>query len=224
MCCPRGESDNPDGSWFCIEWGILLRPRYPGCRVDTLPQVKCCGECDTPPTGQIPAPHLAPLQPPLNDTDGHLVEEILLSKTALEGERKQMTVLFADLKGYVELPADRDSEKAHQWLDPVLEGVMAALHRFNGTINQDTSGGVMILFGAPIAHEDNPQRKVRIAVMNRSWRSVTWCGVRSPEIDNHQSVSGNICPEADYRMQGVWYRLQDQHIGLAPGLFPAPIV
>ena len=91
-------------------------------------------------------------------TPAHLAEKILSSKTALEGERKQVTVLFADLKGSMELLADRDPEEARQLLDPVLEHMMAAVHRYEGTVNQVMGDGIMALFGAPIAHEDHAVR------------------------------------------------------------------
>jgi class 3 adenylate cyclase len=76
------------------------------------------------------------------------VEKILTSRSALEGERKQVTVLFADLKGSMELLADRDSEEARQLLDPVLERLMAAVHRYEGTVNQVMGDGIMALFVA----------------------------------------------------------------------------
>jgi class 3 adenylate cyclase len=87
-----------------------------------------------------------------------LAEKILTSKAAMEGERKQVTVLFADLKGSMELLADRDPEEARQLLDPVLERMMAAVHRYEGTVNQVMGDGIMALFGAPIAHEDHAVR------------------------------------------------------------------
>jgi class 3 adenylate cyclase len=97
-------------------------------------------------------------QAPAAYTPSHLAEKILTSKTALEGERKQVTVLFADLKGSMELLADRDPEEARQLLDPVLERMMAAVHRYEGTVNQVMGDGIMALFGAPIAHEDHAVR------------------------------------------------------------------
>jgi class 3 adenylate cyclase/tetratricopeptide (TPR) repeat protein len=100
----------------------------------------------------------APTRAPLAYTPTHLVEKILTSRAALEGERKQVTVLFADLKGSMELLADRDPEEARQLLDPVLERMMAAVHRYEGTVNQVLGDGVMALFGAPIAHEDHAVR------------------------------------------------------------------
>ena len=95
---------------------------------------------------------------PQTYTPAHLAEKILTSKAALEGERKQVTVLFADLKGSMELLADRDPEEARQLLDPVLERMMAAVHRYEGTVNQVMGDGIMALFGAPIAHEDHAVR------------------------------------------------------------------
>jgi class 3 adenylate cyclase/tetratricopeptide (TPR) repeat protein len=95
---------------------------------------------------------------PLTYTPPYLAEKILTSRSALEGERKQVTVLFADLKGSMELLADRDPEEARQLLDPVLERMMAAVHRYEGTVNQVMGDGIMALFGAPIAHEDHAVR------------------------------------------------------------------
>src|SRR5215813_7143044 len=91
-------------------------------------------------------------------TPKHLAERILLSKQALEGERKQVTVLFADLKGSMELLADRDPEEARKLLDPVLEQMMEAVHHYEGTVNQVMGDGIMALFGAPLAHEDHAVR------------------------------------------------------------------
>jgi class 3 adenylate cyclase len=88
-------------------------------------------------------------------TPKHLAEKILTSRNALEGERKQVTVLFADLKGSMELLADRDPEDARKILDPVLERMMEAVHRYEGTVNQVMGDGIMALFGAPLAHEDH---------------------------------------------------------------------
>jgi class 3 adenylate cyclase/predicted ATPase len=113
---------------------------------------------------EVSAPHL--LLPPVSSQDRlplaytppYLAEKILTAKSVLEGERKQVTVLFADLKGSMELLADRDPEEARQLLDPVLERMMAAVHRYEGTVNQIMGDGIMALFGAPIAHEDHAVR------------------------------------------------------------------
>jgi class 3 adenylate cyclase/tetratricopeptide (TPR) repeat protein len=113
-------------------------------------------------TVMVPAksatPVEAPVRAPLTYTPPYLAEKILTSRSALEGERKQVTVLFADLKGSMELLADRDPEEARQLLDPVLERLMAAVHRYQGTVNQIMGDGIMALFGAPVAHEDHAVR------------------------------------------------------------------
>ncbi|MBM3224538.1 MAG: adenylate/guanylate cyclase domain-containing protein [Candidatus Tectomicrobia bacterium] len=88
----------------------------------------------------------------------HLAEKIRTARVTLAGERKQVTVLFADLKSSMELLADRDPEEARQILDPVLERMMEAVHRYEGTVNQVLGDGIMALFGAPIAHEDHAVR------------------------------------------------------------------
>src|SRR5262245_54309624 len=157
MRCPRCEADNPDGAKFCIECGTSLPPRCSQCGADTLPRAKFCAECGTPLGGQPAAPPPGHAQP-VRYTPSHLVEKILTSRANLEGERKQVTVLFADLKGSMELLAARDPEEARQLLDPVLERMMAAVHQYEGTVNQVMGDGIMALFGAPLAHEDHAVR------------------------------------------------------------------
>jgi predicted ATPase/class 3 adenylate cyclase len=121
-----------------------------------------------------PAPAGAQARTPLAYTPAHLAEKILTSRSALEGERKQVTVLFADLKGSMELLADRDPEEARQLLDPVLERMIEAVHRYEGTVNQVMGDGIMALFGAPIAHEDHAVRACYAAL--RKQETVTRYG------------------------------------------------
>src|SRR2546427_6031338 len=109
-----------------------------------------------PPAPPAPPPATAPA--PLAYTPPYLVEKILTARSALEGERKQVTVLFADLKGSTELIRDLDPEAAQHLLDPALQRMMDAVHRFEGTVNQVLGDGIMALFGAPIAHEDHAVR------------------------------------------------------------------
>src|SRR5262245_10882771 len=101
---------------------------------------------------------------PLSYTPIHLVEKILNSRGGVEGERKQVTVLFADLKGSMELLADRDPEEARHLLDPVLEVMMEAVHRYEGTVNQVLGDGIMAIFGAPLAHENHAVRAAYAAL------------------------------------------------------------
>ena len=130
---------------------------HPQVRDDEGRGLLWTGDADStapPPTTPVQTPeHI-----PLTYTPSYLAEKILTSRSALEGERKQVTVLFADLKGSMELLADRDPEDARQLLDPVLERMMAAVHRYEGTVNQIMGDGIMALFGAPIAHEDHAVR------------------------------------------------------------------
>jgi class 3 adenylate cyclase/tetratricopeptide (TPR) repeat protein len=116
---------------------------------------KFCNKCGTPTSSPPGQPRFAS---PESYTPKHLAEKILTSKAALEGERKQVTVLFADLKGSMELLADRDPEEARKILDPVLEHMMEAVHRYEGTVNQVMGDGIMALFGAPLSHEDHAVR------------------------------------------------------------------
>jgi len=111
---------------------------------------------------------IAPPRSPDSYTPKHLAEKILTSKSALEGERKQVTVLFADLKGSMELLADRDPEEARKILDPVLERMMEAVHHYEGTVNQVMGDGIMALFGAPLAHEDHAVRACYAALAMQS--------------------------------------------------------
>jgi class 3 adenylate cyclase/tetratricopeptide (TPR) repeat protein len=101
---------------------------------------------------------------PLAYTPKHLAEKILTSRSALEGERKQVTVLFADVAGFTTLAEQLDPEIVHDLINRCFEGITAEVHCFEGTINQYTGDGVMALFGAPIAHEDSPRRAVHAAL------------------------------------------------------------
>jgi class 3 adenylate cyclase len=101
-------------------------------------------------------------------TPTHLAQKILTSRSALEGERKQVTVLFADLTGSTALIADRDPEEARKLLDPVLEIMMEAVHRYEGIVNQVMGDGIMAIFGAPLAHEDHAVRACYAALAMQS--------------------------------------------------------
>jgi class 3 adenylate cyclase len=107
---------------------------------------------------RVPAPDDSQARAPLSYTPPHLVDKIVTSRRALEGERKQVTVLFADLKGSTELIRDLDHEAVQALLDPALQQMMDAVHRFEGTVNDVAGDGIMAMFGAPIAHEDHALR------------------------------------------------------------------
>ena len=156
MQCPRCQRENPPQAKFCLECGARVALTCTKCRSELPAGAKFCLECGEPVASQ------AATEPrftsPEAYTPKHLAERILGSKAALEGERKQVTVLFADLKASMELLADRDPEEARKILDPVLEMMMEAVHRYEGTVNQVMGDGIMALFGAPVAHEDHAVR------------------------------------------------------------------
>ena len=155
MQCSRCQGENPAGQKFCGECGARLAAICAACGASNPPAQKFCGECGHALTPDLSA---AGTRAPETYTPKHLAEKILSSRGALEGERKQVTILFADLKGSMELLADRDPEEARRLLDPVLERMMDAVHRYEGTVNQVMGDGIMALFGAPLAHEDHAVR------------------------------------------------------------------
>ncbi len=158
MQCPGCQHENREGRRFCAECGVSLALACPSCSFSNEPGEKFCGGCGAPLEAQVGSASASRFSSPQSYTPEHLAEKILTSKAALEGERKQLTVLFADLKGSMELLADRDPEEARKILDAVLERMMEAVHRYEGTVNQVMGDGIMALFGAPIAHEDHGAR------------------------------------------------------------------
>ncbi|HXU90638.1 MAG TPA: adenylate/guanylate cyclase domain-containing protein [Methylomirabilota bacterium] len=152
MNCPRCAGRNQEDARFCEDCGARLELSCPSCGQPVTPGKKFCRSCGAAVAAEGTA------SSPSSYTPKHLAEKILTSRAALEGERKQVTVLFADLKGSMELLADRDPEEARKILDPVLEQMMEAVHRYEGTVNQVMGDGIMALFGAPLAHEDHAVR------------------------------------------------------------------
>ena len=162
MRCPQCRHDNPDGVKFCGECGTRFESLCPRCGTGNPPANKFCHQCGqalaSPPT---PAARFAS---PQSYTPPHLAEKILTSRTALEGERKQVTVLFADVSGFTSISEQLDPEEVHQLMNRAFELMLGEVHRYEGTINQFLGDGVMALFGAPIAHEDHAQRAVHAAL------------------------------------------------------------
>jgi class 3 adenylate cyclase len=167
MNCSACQHDNPPAAKFCLECGGRLNLTCPSCGVPLPAKAKFCLECGAAlvgsrqtAVGSSPPPLTPnPATPsPLSYTPKHLADKILQSKSALEGERKQVTVLFADVKGSMELAEQLDPEQWHTILDRFFQILTEGVHRFEGTVNQYTGDGIMALFGAPIAHEDHAQR------------------------------------------------------------------
>jgi len=158
MKCSRCQHENASEARYCNTCGVRLEPACPSCGRGNAPGSLFCDQCGRPLTGSGSAARAQQSASPEPHLPKHLAEKILASKSALEGERKQVTVLFADLKGSMELLADRDPEEARRILDPVLTLMMDAVHHYEGTVNQVMGDGIMALFGAPLAHEDHAVR------------------------------------------------------------------
>jgi class 3 adenylate cyclase len=162
MKCPQCEFENRPQAKFCEQCAAPLARTCANCGTQLSATAKFCPECAHPVAGgQVTQPRFAS---PETYTPKHLAEKILTSKSALEGERKQVTVLFADMKGSMELLADRDPEEARKLLDPVIEHMMEAVHRYEGTVSNLMGDGIMSLFGAPLAHEDHAVRACHAAL------------------------------------------------------------
>jgi class 3 adenylate cyclase/tetratricopeptide (TPR) repeat protein len=156
MRCFGCATENASGRRFCADCGASLPAACPACGFENQPSDKFCGGCGVRLTATA-VPRI-PSAAPENYTPKPLAERILRSRAALEGERKQVTVLFADIKGSMELIQGTDPEEARRILDPAVEAMMAAVHRYEGTVNKCLGDGIMALFGAPIAHEDHAVR------------------------------------------------------------------
>ncbi len=165
--CPRCRTENLPDSLFCTECGARLEKACATCGAGNPPAARFCRRCGSSFAGERPAPE------PAAYTPRHLAEKILTVRAALEGERKQVTVLFADVQGSMDLAARVDPEDWHGILDGFFGILAEGVHRYEGTINQFTGDGIMALFGAPIAHEDHAQRACWAALHLRD-RLRTW--------------------------------------------------
>src|SRR5262249_19668996 len=158
MQCSQCRHQAPPDTEFCPECGAKLELVCLQCGTGNALSHKFCKECGNRlDAGKLTGPAPKFLSPDAY-TPKYLVEKILTSKHSLEAERKQVTVLFADIKGSLELLANRDPEDARTLLDAVLERMIDAVHRYEGTISHFLGDGVMALFGAPVAHEDHAVR------------------------------------------------------------------
>ena len=173
MRCESCGFENPAGMKFCGQCAAPLTHHCLSCGFENPPGFKFCGECAAPLTGRtsIPQPQPLPASPsPATYTPQHLAERIRAEQRALEargatdGERKTITALFADLKGSTALIESLDPEEARAIIDPALQLMMDSVHRYEGYVAQALGDGIFALFGAPIAHEDHPQRALYAAL------------------------------------------------------------
>ena len=186
MKCPSCHTDNPSANRFCDQCGEPLEARCPQCGTVLRAGARFCGACghrlapspsaERSPSASPPAAPVSPTsaRPIASYTPKHLADKVLKARSAIEGERRQVTVLFADIAGFTSLAEARDPEEVHQIVDRCFEAITAEVHRFEGTINQYTGDGVMALFGAPIAHEDSARRAVHAALgIQRAMRDLS---------------------------------------------------
>jgi class 3 adenylate cyclase len=155
--CPKCQCDNEPGSKFCLECGAKLELKCPQCGKPLPVSAKFCNECGHDLSKPTEAPPID-YSEPQSYTPKFLAEKILITRSAIEGERKLVTVLFADVANYTSIAEKLDPEEVHQTMDGCFKILMDEIHKYEGTINQFTGDGVMALFGAPVAHEDHAQR------------------------------------------------------------------
>ena len=163
MQCPKCQFDNREGAKFCLECGAKFEQPCPECGKSLPLSAKFCDECGhdlKKPQDTDPIDY----SKPNSYTPKHLADKILTTRTSLEGERKIVTVLFADVANYTSMSEKLDPEEVHQIMDGAFNILMDEIHKFEGTINQFTGDGIMALFGAPIAHENHAQRACHAAL------------------------------------------------------------
>jgi len=163
--CSSCQHANPGQAKFCARCGARLAHQCPRCGSQNPAESTFCIECGQrldQPAQVSPLPSAAPQ--PASYTPRHLVEKVLTSRSALEGERKQVTVLFCDIADSSELAQQLDPEIMHQLMDQVLRLMAEAVHRYEGTVNQYLGDGLMALFGAPVALEDHAFRAIQAAL------------------------------------------------------------
>jgi class 3 adenylate cyclase/tetratricopeptide (TPR) repeat protein len=166
MQCPKCQFDNPKGINYCGECGAKLEKLCPSCHSLNPPNFKFCGECgqnlDLP--GDTPHKYLS-FDEKLTKIQKYLpkglTEKILSQKDRIEGERKQVTVMFCDMEGFTRLTEKLGPDDAYTIMDQIYEILIHKVHDFDGTVNEMTGDGIMALYGAPIALEDAPQRAIR---------------------------------------------------------------
>jgi class 3 adenylate cyclase/tetratricopeptide (TPR) repeat protein len=155
MRCSKCGFDNPGGMKFCGQCTAPLALVCPNCHFENPPGFKFCGQCTTALGSGLAKPRSSNSPITTRETDG---------AAAFDGERKTVTALFADIKGSTDLMAELDPEEARSIIDPALKLMIEAVRRYNGYIVQSTGDGIFALFGAPLAHEDHPQRALYAAL------------------------------------------------------------
>jgi class 3 adenylate cyclase/tetratricopeptide (TPR) repeat protein len=163
MKCPKCQFENREGAKFCKKCGIAFEAKCPSCGHSYGPESVYCDECGHTLVG-AKAPSPVDYSKPLSYTPKHLADKILSARPSMQGERKQVTVLFADAANYTSMSEKLDPEEVRQIMDGCFEILLDEIHRYEGTVTQFTGDGAMALFGAPVAHEDHGQRACYAAI------------------------------------------------------------
>jgi class 3 adenylate cyclase/tetratricopeptide (TPR) repeat protein len=161
MQCPRCQQDNPSQARFCMKCGTGLTRACAACGTELPVDAAFCFGCGR---AVVTMAATKGTSAPEAYTPRHLAEKILASRSALEGERKLVTVLFVDVSGFTSLSERVDPEDVHRLMSEAFEVMLAEVHRYEGTVNQFLGDGIMALFGAPIAHEDHARRAILAAL------------------------------------------------------------
>jgi class 3 adenylate cyclase/tetratricopeptide (TPR) repeat protein len=166
MLCPKCQFDNADGMNFCGKCGTKLESFCPQCNFVNPPEYEFCGKCGY--NLCLPSESATKdlsFDEKLNKIQRYLpeglTEKILSQRDRIEGERKQVTVMFCDMEGFTTLSELLGIEEVYSLMDQVYEIMIHKVHDYEGTVNEMTGDGIMALFGAPVALEDAPQRAIR---------------------------------------------------------------
>jgi class 3 adenylate cyclase/tetratricopeptide (TPR) repeat protein len=162
--CAKCGTDNREGRKFCAQCGVPLKAVCPACGAENEPGEKFCGECGAAFAANVVPVATSSTQAASTVPDIRVTPEQPDASITLDGERKTVTALFADIKGSTELMEELDPEAARAIIDPALKLMIDAAHRYDGYVVQSTGDGIFALFGAPLAHEDHPQRALYAAL------------------------------------------------------------
>ena len=217
MNCSHCQTENANGASFCDECGAALDVICGHCGESNRPSARFCNKC-----GQrfgVPVSEKsAETSSAKSVVPKYLAEKILASRRFIEGERKQVTVLFADIRGSTSVIEKLDPEEVRRHFDPILHIMMNAVHRYEGTVNQVLGDGVMALFGAPLTHEDHALRAcyAALAMQEAMHRFAESAADRTLKIgDNYVYKDGKITTADHPKVRAIAEKYKDR-----PGLEP----
>jgi class 3 adenylate cyclase len=180
--CPNCDRENRPEAAFCDGCGASLAPECPNCQAKVRPDARFCDSCGT---------AIGTSEDIRARTPDHLAKKILKERERIVGERRTVTVMFADAKGFTPLSEKMDAEEVYGFVQQCIERMVSAVHDHEGTVTQFTGDGIVALFGAPIAHEDSAQRAVSAALaMQRTLHDY----IESAQLDTSFRIGLNTGP------------------------------